>query len=93
MKRNVIIQFFFHLIFFSLDHGITDHFLSWHVVTKLHVMNIFFKLIFFLICQQTGFASIRHDVYMIVYYICRRYLGAYIHQGLNQRLQENAPRF
>jgi hypothetical protein len=44
MKHIIIIQYFF--IFFSLDHGIINHFLSWHVVTKLHVMIIFFKLKF-----------------------------------------------
>jgi hypothetical protein len=40
-EHHHTILFFSFLKFFSSGHGITYHFLSWHVMNKLHVMNIF----------------------------------------------------
>jgi hypothetical protein len=82
-----------HTIFkiLFLDHGITDYiFLSWHDVTKLHVMknfNFFFKKL-----SKTNFDTICHDVQMFINYIYTIYVYACIYQGLNPRLHGSTPR-
>jgi len=48
----------FQFFLFS-NHGITDFFFSRHVVTKLHVVNLFF-----LTLSKTNFDVICHDVHV-----------------------------
>jgi hypothetical protein len=49
-----------------------DCILSWHAMTKLHVVNFYFYILK-KNCQQKGFGAIHHDVHVYkaqLYEIC-----------------------
>jgi hypothetical protein len=74
-----------HPIFYFILFWIME---TWHVVTKLHVMN-FFKKQFW---SENKFFAICYDVYMFIDYIYTIYVYERIHQGLNPRPHGSTPR-
>jgi hypothetical protein len=70
-------------------------FLSWHAMTKLHVVkkNIKFFFPLYFVYKKVLMPLPWCARYTFVNYICTRYVNAHIHQTLNPRPHESTLRF